>query len=135
MGLRRGRSRAGSSSWRRSSPSPKALERAGLTLADMDLVDMHEAFAAQVASNLKALASKKFAQEKLGRSEAVGEIDPDEAQRQRRLDRDRPSVRGDRRPHGPLDAARAQEARTSSTALLTVCAAGGLGAAVVLEAA
>ncbi len=29
--------------------APRALERAGLTLADMDLVDMHEAFAAQVA--------------------------------------------------------------------------------------
>ena len=27
---------------------PKALDRAGLTLADIDLVDMHEAFAAQV---------------------------------------------------------------------------------------
>jgi acetyl-CoA acetyltransferase len=42
----------------------------------MDLVDMHEAFAAQVAANLKALASKQFAVEKLGRAAAVGEIDP-----------------------------------------------------------
>src|SRR5262249_57937439 len=56
--------------------APKALHRAGLTLANMDLVDMHEAFAAQVASNLKGLASKQFAEERLGRSQPVGEVDP-----------------------------------------------------------
>src|SRR6185369_5633039 len=56
---------------------PKALERAGLTLAQMDLVDILEAFAAQLASNLKVLASKKFARERLGRDQAVGEIDPE----------------------------------------------------------
>ena len=38
---------------------------------------MHEAFAAQIVSNLKALASKKFAEEELGRSKPVGEIDLD----------------------------------------------------------
>ena len=42
--------------------APQALDRAGMTLADMDLVDIHEAFAAQVASNLDAMASKKFNQ-------------------------------------------------------------------------
>src|SRR5438128_1354928 len=47
-----------------------------LTLSQIDLVDVHEAFAAQLASNLQALASKKFAQVRMGRSEAVGEIDP-----------------------------------------------------------
>ncbi|EAU64549.1 3-ketoacyl-CoA thiolase [Stigmatella aurantiaca DW4/3-1] len=36
---------------------PVALKRAGMTLADIDLVEMHEAFAAQVASNIQALAS------------------------------------------------------------------------------
>src|SRR6202042_2297518 len=56
--------------------APKALDRAGLTLADMDLVDVHEAFAAQVASNLEALASTTFAKERLGREKAVGEVDP-----------------------------------------------------------
>ncbi|HEX8539609.1 MAG TPA: acetyl-CoA C-acyltransferase, partial [Cystobacter sp.] len=40
---------------------PVALKRAGMTLADIDLVEMHEAFAAQVASNIQALASKEFA--------------------------------------------------------------------------
>jgi acetyl-CoA acyltransferase len=56
--------------------APVALDRAGLRLADMDLVDMHEAFAAQVLSNLKAFASKDFAERELGRSEPLGEIDP-----------------------------------------------------------
>jgi acetyl-CoA acyltransferase len=54
---------------------PKALDRAGMTLADMDLVDIHEAFAAQVLSVLKMLASKAFAEERLGKSAAIGEID------------------------------------------------------------
>ena len=56
---------------------PKALQRAGMSLADADLVDMHEAFAAQVLSVVHALGSKAFATERLGRSEAVGEIPSD----------------------------------------------------------
>jgi acetyl-CoA acyltransferase len=40
---------------------PKALDRAGMRLADMDIVDMHEAFAAQVLSVLKMLGSRAFA--------------------------------------------------------------------------
>ena len=55
---------------------PRALERAGLALADVDLVDLHEAFAAQVLSVTKALGSAAFARARLGREEAVGDIDP-----------------------------------------------------------
>ena len=51
--------------------APMALDRARLTLADMDLVDMHEAFAAQVLSNLQAFASKAFAEKELGRAAAA----------------------------------------------------------------
>ena len=47
--------------------APKALDRAGLKLSDVDLVDMHEAFAAQVLSNLQALASASWSAELLGR--------------------------------------------------------------------
>ncbi|MBI2606719.1 MAG: thiolase family protein [Deltaproteobacteria bacterium] len=54
--------------------SPVALDAAGLTLKDMGVVEINEAFAAQVIAVLKMLASKKFAQEKLGRSDAIGEI-------------------------------------------------------------
>ena len=56
---------------------PRALDRAGLTLDDLDLVDFHEAFAGQVLANLRALASDDFARKRLGRDTAVGEIDDD----------------------------------------------------------
>jgi acetyl-CoA acyltransferase len=114
--------------------APRALERAGLALGQMDLVDMHEAFAAQVASNLKALASKRFAEERLGRGEPVGEIDPAKL-----------NVNGGSIAIGHpfaatggrmvLSTLRELKKRGGQHALLTVCAAGGLGAAVVLEAA
>ncbi|HEX7025590.1 MAG TPA: acetyl-CoA C-acyltransferase, partial [Gemmatimonadales bacterium] len=53
---------------------PKALDRAGLSWRDLGLVEIHEAFAAQVLSNAQAWASKSWA-EKLGRSAPVGEVD------------------------------------------------------------
>src|SRR5690606_14612561 len=56
--------------------TPLALKRAGLELKDMGLVELNEAFAAQVLSCLRALESDQFAQEKLGLSKAVGSIDP-----------------------------------------------------------
>jgi acetyl-CoA acyltransferase len=113
---------------------PKALERAGLSLADMDLVDMHEAFAAQVASNLKALASKAFAEERLGRSQPVGSVDP------ARLNVNGGSIAighpfaatGGRMV---LSTLRELKKRGGKHALITICAAGGLGVAMVLEAA
>ncbi|HET6318120.1 MAG TPA: acetyl-CoA C-acyltransferase, partial [Chloroflexota bacterium] len=55
---------------------PKALDRGGIQLSDIDLVEMHEAFAAQVLSTLQKLDSKSFADQELGRSEAVGKLDP-----------------------------------------------------------
>ena len=57
--------------------TPLALKRAGLQLKDIGLVELNEAFAAQVMACQAALASQKFAQEKLGMSNAVGEINPD----------------------------------------------------------
>ena len=111
---------------------PKALERAGLELGDIDLVDLHEAFAAQVLSILKMLGSEAFAKARLGRDTAVGEVDPA-----------RLNVHGGSlalgHPFGATGArmvlTRANElARTGKqTALLGICAAGGLGAAAVLE--
>ncbi len=113
--------------------APKALERAGMTLEQMDLVDMHEAFAAQVACNLQSLASKQFAVEHLGLSRAVGEVDPDKL-----------NVNGGSIALGhPFAATGARmvitalhelKRRGAGHALLTLCAAGGLGAALVLEA-
>jgi acetyl-CoA acyltransferase len=111
--------------------APVALDRAGLRLQDMDLVDMHEAFAAQVLSNLMWFASRAFA-EKLGRKEPLGEVDPA-----------RLNVNGGSIALGHpfaatgarmiLQTAKEMQRRKAAHALLTVCAAGGLGAAVVLD--
>ena len=111
--------------------APIALDRAGLTLKDMDLIDMHEAFAAQVASNIQAFESKRFA-EKLGRASALGEVD------RTKLNVNGGSISlghpfaatGARILHQSL---RELNRRNLSKALVTVCAQGGQGAAVVLE--
>jgi acetyl-CoA acyltransferase len=112
--------------------TPAALERAKLTLKDMDLVDMHEAFAAQVLSNLQAFASREFARKKLGREEAIGEVDP------ARLNVNGGSIALGH-PFAATGARMVTQAlrelarRGGQYALLTVCAAGGMGASVVLE--
>lgn len=54
--------------------TPVALKRAGLSLKDMGLVELNEAFAAQVLSCQKAFDSTEFAKNKLGLSEKVGEL-------------------------------------------------------------
>lgn len=54
--------------------TPVALKRAGLSFKDMGLVELNEAFAAQVMACQRALDSDKFAQEKLGLSTKVGEL-------------------------------------------------------------
>lgn len=56
--------------------TPIALKRAGLTLKDMGLVELNEAFAAQVMACMKALDSDTFAKNKLGLDKKVGAIDP-----------------------------------------------------------
>ncbi len=53
---------------------PRALERASLRLEDIDYIDMHEAFAAQVLSVIQALQSDAFGKERLGRTSRVGEV-------------------------------------------------------------
>jgi acetyl-CoA acyltransferase len=111
---------------------PLALERAGLSLSNMDLIEMHEAFAAQVLSTVQALASKSFATEKLNRTAPVGEIDPD------RLNVNGGSIALGH-PFGATGArvlitlANEMELRGSQFGLASVCAAGGLGCAIVLE--
>lgn len=112
--------------------APQALDRAGLKLSSMDLVEMHEAFAAQILSNMKAYASKKFAQEELGRSDAMGEVDLD-----------RFNVNGGSISIGhPFGATGARvtmqvlselKRRDGQFGLITVCAAGGSGFAMVVE--
>lgn len=110
----------------------KALDRAGISLGDIDLVEMHEAFSAQVISNVKALSSKSFAKEKLGRTQAAGEIDMD-----------RFNVSGGSIAIGhALGATGARlittlvyrmAKRKGQFGLVALPASGGLGAAIVLE--
>jgi acetyl-CoA acyltransferase len=111
---------------------PKALQRAGVTLAEIDLIEMHEAFASQVASNIQALESEEWAKEKLGGTEAVGKID-----------RSRLNVNGGSiaigHPFGATGArltttlANEMKRRNAHLGLISVCAAGGIGFAMVLE--
>ena len=111
--------------------APLALARAGLTLRDMDLVEMHEAFAAQVLCNLRGLDSNEWA-ERAGLREPVGEVD-----------RARLNVMGGSVAIGhPFGATGARITTTLANelgrrggqfGLMTVCAAGGLGFAMVIE--
>lgn len=114
--------------------APLALDRAELKLKNMDLVDMHEAFAAQVLSNIQAFESDTFSQQKLGRDKKLGKIDWDKL-----------NVSGGSIALGhPFAATGARQIsqtlrelrrRGGQFALCTACAAGGLGAAMVLEVA
>src|SRR4051794_23199454 len=54
---------------------PRMLDRAGLSLTDFDLYEIHEAFAAQVLCTLRAWADPVFCRERLGRDAPLGEID------------------------------------------------------------
>ncbi len=55
----------------------KVLDRSGLKLEDMDVIEFHEAFAGQILANVKCLESDEFAQENLGKKKAVGKVDMD----------------------------------------------------------
>ena len=112
--------------------APLALERAGVTMQDIELWEIHEAFAAQVLSNFQALDSDAFAQRELGRSTKVG-LPPE----------DRINVMGGSiaigHPFGATGARltttllREMRRRGLGLGLITVCAAGGMGFAMVLE--
>lgn len=114
--------------------TPIALQRAGATLADMTLIDIHEAFAAQTLANIRQWGSKTFAQDVLGRDEPIGEVDEDKL-----------NVLGGSLAYGHPFAATGGRMivqtlnelrrRGGGLALVTACAAGGLAAAMVLEVA
>jgi acetyl-CoA acyltransferase len=100
---------------------PKALERAGLSLSDIDIVEMHEAFAAQVLSTLRKLEAN-----------GVGCIDP------QRINPTGGSIAlghpfGATGARCMLTLANEMERQGKQFGLVSVCAAGGAGAAIVLE--
>jgi acetyl-CoA acyltransferase len=110
---------------------PRALDRAGITWRELGLVEIHEAFASQVLSNVEAWASKSWA-EKLGRATPVGEVDWE-----------RTNVHGGSIAIGhPFGATGARLATTLANemvkrdvefGLISICAQGGMGFAMVLQ--
>jgi len=113
--------------------APVALQRAGLSLADVDLIEIHEAFAAQVLCNLAGFVSRYWA-ERAGFANPVGEID-----------RAKLNVMGGSISIGhPFGATGGRILMTLTNelirrggqfGLMTVCAAGGMGHAMVIERA
>jgi acetyl-CoA acyltransferase len=110
---------------------PKALERAGIGWQELGLVEIHEAFAAQVLSNVQAWASPAWA-ERLGLPGPVGEVDWE-----------RTNVMGGSiaigHPFGATGArlvttlANEMRRRSVQFGLISICAQGGMGYAIVLE--
>jgi acetyl-CoA C-acetyltransferase/acetyl-CoA acyltransferase len=110
----------------------KLLAKTGISLKEIDLIEMNEAFAAQIIANEKAFASDQFAQKHLGRSKALGEID-----------RNRLNVNGGAIALGhPVGATGTRLALTALKelnrknlryGLATLCIGGGQGGALLLE--
>lgn len=123
---------------------PRLLARQGLTLADLDYVEIHEAFASTVLSTLAAWEDKEFCLSRLGLDDALGTVD-----------RERLNTHGSSLAAGhPFAATGGRIVATIAKqlharrvdllaagedrpvrALVSVCAAGGLGVAAILEAA
>ncbi|ODS23218.1 acetyl-CoA C-acyltransferase FadI [Candidatus Endobugula sertula] len=113
--------------------SAKVLKKARMNLKDLTLIDMHEAFAAQILANIQAFSSKQYAQKYLNRKTALGEIDMDKF-----------NVLGGSLAYGHPFAATGGRIITQTLhelrrrgggiALTTACAAGGIGAAMIIEA-
>jgi acetyl-CoA acetyltransferase family protein len=111
---------------------PKVLESAGLQPSDIDVFELHEAFAGQVLAVLNALKSSSFSKEYLGKSSAFGEIP-----------REKMNTLGGSLSLGhPFGATGARLVTTAANrlidedgewALVAACAAGGLGHAILLQ--
>ena len=114
--------------------APTAFDRAGLTMKDIDLLEVHEAFAAQVLSNLQWFDSDKIARERLGRDRALG-LPPE----------DRINVMGGSIAIGhPFGATGGRltvtllnelRRRGEQFGMISVCAAGAMGFVMIVETA
>jgi len=112
---------------------PKVLKMAGITWNDLDLIEIHEAFAGQVLATFRAIESDSFAKEKLGLGSKIGSIDMTKVN-----------------PHGGsiplghpfgatgtrmvLQASHGLKKLNKKLALISICAAGGIGTVMVVEA-
>lgn len=110
----------------------KLLKKTGMNLKDFDLIEVNEAFSAQVIAVMKALNSDEFAKKYLGRDKAVGEIDHAKL-----------NVNGGAVALGhPLGASGARlvltilkelARRKKNIGLVTMCVGGGQGESAVVE--
>ncbi len=112
--------------------TPAALERAGIGLDEIDLVEIHEPFSSQVISYVRALDSKGFAKEKLGRSQPVGEVDME------KLNISGGSIAightlGATGARIIMTLAYRMSKRKGNFGLVSLASAGGLGVSIVLE--
>jgi acetyl-CoA C-acetyltransferase len=111
---------------------PRMLERAGLKLQDFDYYEIHEAFASQVLSTLKAWEDPKFCKERLGLDAPLGSID-----------RTKLNVKGSSLAAGHpfaatggriiATAAKLLAQKGSGRVLVSICAAGGQGVTAIIE--
>ncbi|HEY5856011.1 MAG TPA: acetyl-CoA C-acetyltransferase [Aldersonia sp.] len=111
---------------------PRLLARNGLTLADFDFYEIHEAFASVVLATLQAWESDAYCKERLGLDGALGSID-----------RAKLNVNGSSLAAGhPFAATGARilastakmlAEKGSGRALISICAAGGQGVTAILE--
>ena len=114
--------------------TPLALNRAGITLADVGVVELNEAFAAQVLGCAAAFADDRYCRDVVGLDSAVGELDPAKV-----------NINGGAIAIGhPIAATGARLVLTlahelrqqgARYGLATLCIGGGQGQAIVLEAA
>ncbi len=110
----------------------RLLEKTGLALQDFDYYEIHEAFASQVLSTLKAWGDARFCKEKLGRDAPLGSID-----------RERLNVKGSSLAAGHpfaatggrilANAAKLVGEKGSGRCLISICAAGGQGVVAIVE--
>ena len=111
---------------------PRMLARANLTLQDFDFYEIHEAFASQVLSTLKAWEDPEFCQQRLGLAQPLG-----------RIDRSKLNVNGSSLAAGHpfaatggrilATAAKLIHQKGSGRALISICAAGGQGVTAIVE--
>ncbi|ELW84088.1 MULTISPECIES: acetyl-CoA C-acetyltransferase [Acinetobacter] len=111
---------------------PRMLDRAGIKLQDFDYYEIHEAFASQVLSTLKAWEDPKFCKERLGLDAPLGSID-----------RSKLNVKGSSLAAGHpfaatggrilATAAKLINQKGSGRVLISICAAGGQGVTAIVE--
>jgi len=111
----------------------RLADKSGITLKDIELIELNEAFAAQVLADQRAFASAEFASRYLGKPKALGELNLDIV-----------NIHGGAialgHPVGMtgtrlvIHVLRAMRAAKKQTGLATLCVGGGQGAALLLEA-